>query len=197
MIIGYLRVSTGGQTVDSQRLAIYEAGYKPDHWYEINGSSTLPLQRRRVDELLEQLQTGDTLVVTELSRLGRSIGQIVTLVDALLHKKVRLHCLKEGIKLDGSGQMDMQTEVMCSLFGLFSSIERRLISERTKEGIARARQAGAKIGRPKGVGKSKLDEHKQDLKKWLELGLNPTAISKLLQVSRTAVTHYIKTRNIL
>lgn len=77
--------------------------------------------------MLERLQPGDTLVVTELSRLGRSIGQIVTLVDALLHKKVRLHCLKEGIKLDGSGQMDMQTEVMCSLFGLFSSFERRLI----------------------------------------------------------------------
>lgn len=197
MVIGYLRVSTGGQTTENQQLAIFKAGYNPDQWFEINGSATLPFQKRKIDELLDTTTAGDTIVVTELSRLGRSVGQIATIVDELLQKKVILHCLKENIRLDGSGKMDLQTETMTTLFSLFASIERRLISERTKEGIERARKAGSKIGRPNGMGKSKLDDRRQEIEEWAAKGISKASIAKLLGVGYSTVNYYMTTRGIL
>jgi len=194
MIIGYLRVSTGGQTVENQRLAIYDAGYKPDHWFEISASSRVPRQKRKIGELLDTLRENDTLVVTELSRLGRSTGQIAMLVDRLLNGKVKLHCLKENIRLDGSGKTNIQSKVMITMFSLFAEIERDLISERTREGIERARSEGKVLGRPKGIGRSKLDIHRADIEKWCSKGISVASISKLTGASWTTVNHYIKTR---
>ena len=195
MIIGYIRVSTGGQTVENQRLAIYEAGYRPDQWFEINASSRKSMEKRRISELLELVGPDDKIVVSELSRLSRSIGQTIMLIDAIQKTGVQLHCLKENIKLYG-GKRDIQSKVMTTMFALFAEIERDLISERTKEGIERARKAGSKIGRPKGLGKSKLDPHRSKIEEWIEKGLSKTAMAKLLDVNYTTIDHYIKTRNL-
>ena len=94
------------------------------------------------------LQRGDRLVVSELSRLGRSLGQIVAILDALAKAGVAFVAMKENIRIEG--QRDIQTKVMTTLFALFAEVERDLISGRTREGLAKARSSGRKLGRPKG-----------------------------------------------
>ena len=93
------------------------------------------------------LQRGDRLVVSELSRLGRSLGQIVAILDALAKAGVAFVAQKETIRVEG--KRDIQTKVMTTLFALFAEVERDLISERTREGLAKARASGRKLGRPK------------------------------------------------
>ena len=118
---------------------------------------------RRADE------RPDRLVVSELSRLGRSLGQIVTILDALAKAGVAFVALKENIRVDG--ERDIQTKVMTTLFALFAEVERDLISERTSEGLARAKSSGRKLGRPKGsLGVSRLDGKEDEIRHFLESG---------------------------
>ena len=140
--------------------------------------------------LLEQLREGDTLIVSELSRMGRSVGEIITIVDTLV---------KEGIRLNGfQSYEDIQTKVMITLFGLFSEIERKLISMRTREALAAAKAAGKKLGRPKGVlGKSRLDSRKEEIMQLLALGVPKTAIAKITGVDRATLYHFIKSRELV
>ena len=111
-----------------------------DEFISVEVSSRKGLKQRGVLDLLARLSTSDTLLVSELSRLGRSLSQIVFLVDQLVKKRVRFVAIKEGIEF--AGQTDLQTKVMVTLFGLFAEIERDLISQRTKEGLAAARAKG-------------------------------------------------------
>ncbi|MEX1352222.1 MAG: recombinase family protein, partial [Desulfobacterales bacterium] len=151
--------------------------------------------QRRIDELLERLKEGDCLIVAELSRLARSVGQIAVTVSTLIKKKVRLISIKENINLNG-GQ-DMQTKVMITMFSLFSEIERDLISERTKEGLKRARAEGKLLGRPMGtIGKSKLDGKEDEIKTFLKGGINKTNIARYLNVSWSTLENFIKTRKL-
>jgi len=197
--IGYIRVSTDKQTVDNQRLAIHEYCHRNrsqvDDWIEVNMSSRRTPAQRRIDELLERLKEGDCLIVAELSRLARSVGQIAVTVNTLIKKKVRLISIKENINLNG-GQ-DMQTKVMITMFSLFSEIERDLISERTKEGLKRARAEGKLLGRPIGtIGKSKLDGKEDEIKTFLKGGINKTNIARYLNVSWSTLENFIKTRKL-
>ena len=95
------------------------------------------------------------LLVNELSRLGRSVGQIIQIVDALIKKNIRFIAVKESIRLNG--KQDIQTKSMITMFALFAEIEMDLISERTRQGLIAAKEKGKLLGRPKGTGKSKLD----------------------------------------
>lgn len=197
--IGYIRVSTDRQTVDNQRLAIldycHRNQFQVDDWIDVNMSSRRTPAQRRIDELLERLKEGDRLIVTELSRLARSVGQIAVTVSTLLKKKVRFISIKESISLNG-GQ-DMQAKVMITMFSLFSEIERDLISERTKEGLKRARAEGKLLGRPKGtIGKSKLDGKEDEIKRFLKGGINKTNIARYFNVSWSTLENFIKTRKL-
>ncbi|MHB8109996.1 MAG: recombinase family protein [Syntrophorhabdaceae bacterium] len=196
---GYIRVSTDRQNTENQRLVILEhANAKRitiDEWIDTKTSSRRSTKERRIDELLDRLSEGDSLIVAELSRLGRSVGQIAILVDQLLKKKIRVICLKESITLNG--RHDLQTKVMITMFSLFAEIERDLISERTKEGLARARSEGKLLGRPKGTrGKSKLDGKEKEIKEFLEKGVNRANIARFYAVSFPTLENFIKTRNI-
>ena len=197
--IGYIRVSSDKQTVNNQRLAILDYGHKKDikvsDWIEVNMSSRRTPTQRRIDELLDRLHEGDTLIVSELSRLARSVGQIATIVATLIGNKVRFISIKESINLNG--RQDLQTKVMVTMFSLFSEIERDLISERTKEGLKRARAEGKLLGRPKGtLCKSKLDGKEKEIKKYLSLGVNKTNIARIFGVGWTTLNHFIKTREL-
>jgi len=192
--IGYLRVSTNGQTVENQRLAIYDAGYQPNEWYEVNASSRKSTGHRRIDELVAQLKPGDKVVVAELSRLGRSVGQIAILANDLIKAGAELHCLKEGIRLNGA--MDIQTKMMVTMFSLFAEIERDLISERTKEGLNRAVSEGKKLGRPTGNGKSKIDTRAGEVIAWAQQGVSTASIAKMLGVSWDAAAHWLESRGV-
>ena len=146
-------------------------------------------------DLLTILQPTDVLLVSELSRLGRSVGQIISIVEKLIVKSVRLVAIKEGIDLAGAA--DLQTKVMITLFSLFAEIERDLISERTKEGVMAARAKGKILGRPKGVlGKSRLDGKEEEIKLLLQKRGSKSAIARILEVPDPTLRHFIKTRRL-
>jgi len=198
-ILAYLRISTDKQELDTQRLAILEYAHKHKlkikKFIEVQTSSRSTFKERMLDELLANLTAGDTLIVSELSRLGRSLGQVIKIVDELVKKHVQLIAIKENTTLDG--KQTMQNKVTVALFGLFAEIERDLISERTKQGLLAARAKGKLLGRPKGtIGKSKLDGREEEIKKLLRLKVSQTSIAKIMEVSRPALLNFIKTRKL-
>ena len=131
----------------------------------------------------------------QLSRLGRSLGQIVAILDALAKAGVAFVALKENIRVEG--KRDIQTKVMTTLFALFAEVERDLISERTREGLAKARASGQKLGRPKGsLGVSRLDGKEDEIRHFLELGVSKTAIAKITGVSRPILYSFMSTRGL-
>jgi len=197
--IAYIRVSTEQQDFDKQRLSIFDYAdknkLKIDDFIQIQISSRKSLSERRIDELLEMLESEDTLIVSELSRLGRSLGQIVRIVDELTQKKVRLIAIKENIYINE--KQDMQTKIMITMFALFADIERDLISERTKKAMAVIKAQGKKVGRPKGsIGKSMLNGREEEIKKLLSKDISKAAIGRITGASRTTVRSFIKSRNL-
>lgn len=197
--IAYLRISTGLQDLAAQRLAILdyasEKRFHIDHFVEVQVSSRKGRDRRRIDEVLESLSAGDRLVVSELSRLGRSLGQVIQIIEDLVKRKIRFIAIKEKITFEG--KQDIQTKVMITLFGLFAEVERDLISERTKEGLASARKRGRLLGRPKGsLGRSKLDGKEHEIRLLLEKDVSKASIAKIVGASPTALRHFIKSRRL-
>jgi DNA invertase Pin-like site-specific DNA recombinase len=197
--VAHLRVSTGSQDVANQKLAVLEYArqkrFAIDQFVEVQVSTRKSPAQRRVEELLGTLREGDRLVVSELSRLGRSLGQVIQLVDELVKRKIHFTAIKEGIRFEG--KQDMPTKVMIALFGLFAEVERDLISERTKEGLAAARARGRLLGRPKGaLGRSKLDGKEAEIRLLLEKQVSKASIAKIVEVSRTALLYFIRTRKL-
>lgn len=198
--IAYLRVSTDKQDLDNQRLVILDYAHKHklkiDEFITIQASTKKTMKERKLDLLLEKLQAQDTLIVSELSRLGRSLGEIIRLVDVLLQRQNKFIAIKENIILT-NGHQDMQTKVMVTLFGLFAEIERDLISERTKQALAAAKAQGKLLGRPKGVlGKSRLDGKEEEIRKLLVKTVSKSSIAKIMDISRTALYGFIKSRKL-
>jgi DNA invertase Pin-like site-specific DNA recombinase len=197
--IAYLRISTGSQDLANQKLAVLDYArqkrFAIDRFIEAQVSSRKGRDQRRIEELLGTLAAGDRLVVSELSRLGRSLSQVIQIVDELVKQKVRFIAIKEAIRFEG--KQDMQTKVMIALFGLFAEVERDLISERTKEGLAAARARGRLLGRPKGsLGKSKLEGKEGEIRMLLEKEVSKASIAKIVGVSSTNLRHYIRTRKL-
>jgi len=197
--IAYLRVSTVGQDLDQQRLAILD--YAQKHRVTVNAfvetqrSSQQARQRAELMQMIEGLQPGDRLIVSELSRFGRSLGQILQIIDLLIQKEVRLVAIKEAIRFEG--KQNLQTKAMIALFGLFAEIERDLIAERTKEGLAAAKARGKRIGRPKGaLSKSKLDGKQDEIQSLLRKNVSKASIARIMDVSQTTLHHFIKTRKL-
>lgn len=199
--IGYLRVSTTEQDADNQKLEILEYARKNkitiDDFISISISSRRDTKARRIDELLERLQGGDMLIVAELSRLGRSVGQVATMVDELIKNKIKFIAIKENINLNGNGKKDLNATMSVGMFSVFAEIERQLISERTKAGLAAARAKGKLLGRPKGSkGKTKLDGKEDFIKNELKYRVAKSAIARKLAVSRGNLINFIETRKL-
>lgn len=200
--VAYLRVSKDTQDVNNQRLAILQFAQREriqvDGFMEVIVSSRKSVKERKIDMLLDQLFEGDTLIVSELSRIGRSVGEIITIVDTLVKKRISFFAVKEGIRLYGSQDCeDIQTKVMITLFGLFAEIERKLISMRTREALAAAKAAGKKLGRPKGIlGKSRLDNQREEIIRLLALSVPKTIIARITGVDRSTIYHFIKSRGL-
>ena len=193
--VAYLRVSTAQQDVRNQRLAILEYArkhdFRIDDFIEAIASGQASEKRRRLDELMHVLQRGDRLVVSELSRLGRSLGQI----DALAKTGVAFVAMKENIRIEG--KRDIQTKVMTTLFALFAEVERDLISERTREGLAKARASGQKLGRPKGsLGVSRLNGKEDDIRRFSSWAFPRPPSPSSTGVSRTTLYSFMSTRGI-
>ena len=197
-VVAYIRVSTIEQDLKNQRYEILQYADKENikvaEWVEIKISSRKSTKERLIDNLLNKLKEGDTLIVSELSRLGRSVGQIAMITSTLVDTGIRLISIKENMKLDGNP--DIQTKVMLTMFSLFAEIERDLISQRTKSGLHKARLEGKLIGRPKGLGKSKLNGKEGDIKTLLLKGVSVASIGKIYDCSWPCVSHFIKSRKL-
>src|SRR3954447_23861547 len=197
--VAYLRASTGSQDLANQKMAVLDYArqkrFTVDRFIEVQASSRKNPVQRGIEDLLGTLAAEDRLIVSELSRLGRSLGQVIRIVDELVKRKVRFVAIKEGIRFEG--KQDMQTKVMIALFGLFAEVERDLISQRTKEGLAAARAKGRLLGRPKGaLGTSKLDGKEGEIRKLLEKEVSKRSIAKIMDVSTTNLRHFIRTRKL-
>lgn len=197
--LAYLRVSTGGQDLGHQKLAILDYARQHritvDDIVEVHASTRRTAQRAHVLELITTLSPGDRLLVSELSRLGRSLGQILQIVEALVQQGVHLVAIKEAIHFEGT--QTLQSKALLALFGLFAEIERDLIAERTKEGLLAAQAKGKRLGRPKGVlGQSKLDGKEQEIQLLLRKRVSKASIARIVEVSPTTLQHFIQTRNL-
>jgi DNA invertase Pin-like site-specific DNA recombinase len=197
--VAYLRVSRDTQDLNHQKLAILEFAQKADlkvsQFIELTISSRRSPKDRQLPMLLQQLSPSDLLIVSELSRLGRSTGEIITMVDTLVKRQIHLVAIKEGIHL--SGEPDLSTKVMVTMFSLFAEMERELISLRTREALAAAKASGKRLGRPKGIlGRSKLDAVKSEVQRLLALSVPKTSIAKIMGVDRGTLYHFIKSRGL-
>jgi DNA invertase Pin-like site-specific DNA recombinase len=152
-------------------------------------SGMKPWRKRRLAEVVEGLRQGDVLIVPELSRLGRSLVEVLEVLNFLQAKDVAVYSVKEGFKLNGQ---DLPSKVMRTMLALFAEIERDLISARTKEGLAAARAKGAQLGRPKGPGKSRLDRYEPEIVALLKNGSRKNFIAKRYGVTPATLTHWLR-----
>ena len=198
MIYGYIRVSTDKQTTENQRFELlkYAAEKKLhiDRWIEETVSATRQLSHRKLGSLLTNMQEGDILLVTELSRLGRSLLEVMSILHTLMEKEVKVYTTKERYTLGNN----INSKVLAFAFSLSAEIERSMIASRTKEALARKKSEGARLGRPKGKLSSvtKLSGKDDLIREYLQRNIPQTVMARLLNVSRLTLRNYIITRKL-
>jgi len=200
--IAYIRASTTAQDIKHQRHEILEyahhQGIQIDQFIEITISSKKSSRKRRVEELQERLQPGDTLLVTELSRLGRSTGEVIILINQLVEYGVMVQIIKQNLHLAKNNQ-DITAKVMVTLLALFAEIERDFISHRTKEALASKKAQGVILGKPKGtIQDSMYDKDRERIQDLLSFGVPQTRIIEhhLKYGTTKSLSYYIKTREL-
>ena len=198
MIYGYIRVSTDKQTTENQRFEILkfadEKKLRVDRWIEETISATKHLSHRKLGRLLDAMQPDDMLIVTELSRLGRSLMEVMSILHTLMEKEVKVLTTKERYELGNN----ISSKVLAFAFSLSAEIERSMISSRTKEALARKRSEGKRLGRPKGRLSSvtKLTGKDDLIREYLDKKIPQSVIARLLNVHRLTVRNYIRTRKL-
>ncbi len=194
MIYGYIRVSTDRQTVENQRYEINQFCEKNemivDRWIEETVSGTKEVKNRKLGKLLKKMKAGDILICSELSRLGRSLLMIMAVLNECMNRDIQVWTIKDNYRL-GS---DISSKVLAFAFGLSAEIERNLISQRTKEALARKRAEGVVLGRPKGSksSKVKLSGQEKKIMELLDKNVSYSAIGRILGVHRLTVSTFVK-----
>ena len=198
MIIAYIRCSTQKQQTSHQRHEIQEYADKNglviDRWVEETISSRKSLKKRKLGALLEELQENDVLIATEISRLGRSLLEVMGILETCLSKNCQVITIKENYHLGN----DLQSQVLAFAFGLASQIERDLISQRTKCSLASKKEQGIKLGRPVGATSKrlKLNKNLKQIKDLLAKGVSKNQISKMMDVQYMTLSRFIKRMNL-
>lgn len=180
--IGYIRVSTDQQDLQNQQHSILNYANKTSlgkvEFIEVKISSRKKDEDRKIDELFKNLQSGDHLVVSELSRIGRSVVNVVTIINQLIAHGVNIHILKEQLFIKPNEQNPF-TDFQINIFSAFAQLERDLISKRTKEALQARKAKGIKLGKPKGTIQGSIyDKDKEKIKELHSLGVTLTNISK-------------------
>lgn len=189
MIYGYIRVSTDKQTVENQRFEILKFcsknSIKVDKWIEETISGTLSPEKRELGQLLTNIKEDDLIICSELSRLGRSLFMIMSILNLIMQKGARIWTVKDNYRLGD----DIQSKVLAFAFGLSAEIERNLISQRTREALALKKSQNIKLGRPLGSSNKKhlLDGIEFQISTMHKWGMSMNHISKFLGVSRNSI----------
>lgn len=198
MIFAYIRVSTDQQTVENQRFEILKfADQKKIHvgeWIEETISGTKKYQDRKLGKLLQSLKKEDILIVSELSRLGRNLMEVMSILHDCMEREIKVYAIKEGYELGNN----INSKVLAFAFGLSAEIERNLISQRTKEALARIKSEGKTLGRPRGSlsTQTKLTGKEEEIKELLNKKVSVSTIGRILGVHRLTVDSFIKTRKL-
>lgn len=191
----YLRVSTNTQDCDKFQSEILK--YANDHrlgnvsWVEETVSGKVDWKKRNLGSLIAGMKSGDILIVPELSRLGRSIAMIYEIVSTCQTKGIEIHALKQNLVIKGKSS-DITTTVMLSTFSLAAELERNFISIRTREALEAKRQTGVRLGRPCGVGKSKLDKYADEIYAFRSNGSTLTWIAKKYNTTPITVSRWLE-----
>jgi len=194
MVYGYIRVSTDKQTVENQRFEITsfceQNGMAVNRWIEETISGTMSADKRKLGNLLGHLKKDDILISSELSRLGRNLLMIMSILNVCMEKEVQVWTIKDNYRLG----RDINSKVLAFAFGLSAEIERTLISQRTKEALARIKSEGARLGRPYGSKSKelKLTGKNVHLRKLLEQKISKIKIAKKLGVHRSTLGRYLR-----
>ena len=192
MIYAYIRVSTNHQLLANQRYEIsaYAAQnkIKISKWIEETVSSRTDMEERKLSTILQQLKKGDILIASELSRFGRNLLQVMSILHECMDKNCQVWTIKENYKLG----VDIQSKVLAFAFGLSAEIERQLISQRTRESLGRVRSEGRKLGRPYGSTSSQLDVSKRRIAYLIRIGVSKAEIARIYGVHWTTMSRFIK-----
>lgn len=195
MIYGYIRVSSDKQTVENQRYEIEQFcivnNIHVDGWIEETISGTKQPTERRLGKLLRRVRRGDIIICSELSRLGRSLFMIMEILSFCMRRECRVWTIKDNYRLGD----DIQSKVLAFAFGLSAEIERNLISQRTKEALARLKAEGRVLGRPLGqrqpVEKLRLHRHETYIRHAMAAGASKRSIARHLHCSRNTLVRYL------
>ncbi len=199
MIFGYIRVSTDKQDCENQKIGIeqkaHQLGVKIDKYVEDAGvSGTVKARNRNLGKIIKIAKEGDLIITSELSRFGRSTVDVLDTCDILAQKRVNVWFVKQNLGLDQSPMGKM----MLAILSAFAEMERDLISLRTKEALARRKQEGKSLGRPKGAcnKKSKMEGKEKIIQKLLQQKAPKYKIAKKLNISKPTLNKYIKIYNL-
>ena len=202
-VVGYIRVSSDKQDLEKQQHLLWQYAHAHqlliDEFVRVEISSQKSLRDRRIEELLSMLEAGDTLLVAELSRLGRNMLETLNLIDELIQREVQLIFVRQPeLSTDGP-----HGQLLLAIYGHFAQTEREYISMRTKQGLAAARAQGKVLGRPKGSKNKErvLDPFKSEILGYLKKGINIASIMKLINphlaqpVTYNTFRYYVRTED--
>lgn len=197
MIYGYIRISSDKQTTENQAFEIYRFSKKNnihiDKWIKETISSTKDLDKRKLGHLLKHLKKGDILIASELSRLGRNLLQVMSILHYCLDREAQVWTIKDNYRLG----TDIQSKVLAFAFGLSAEIERNLISQRTKEALLRLKSEGKTLGRPRSKNKRlKLEGQEAKIRLLMEKRVPKVRICRIIGVSEPTLYRYMYLNNI-
>lgn len=189
--VAYLRVSTDEQDLKKNKADILHLANEKNlgrvQWVEETVSGQVSWKKRKIAQVLESLQADDNLLVSELSRLGRSMLECMEILSIATEKKIHLYAVKGNWQLDGS----IQSKIIAMAFSMAAEIERDLLSQRTKEALAARKRAGVKLGRPRGIGKSKLDLYRPEIEALLANGSTQKYIASRYHTTEANLSRWI------
>ena len=192
----YLRISTIDQNIEKNKLDILKLAndYKLGNveFIEETISGRISWKKRKLFDLINSLKKNDVVIVSELSRLGRSMLEIMEIISIISDKKVSLYSVKGDWKLDNS----IQSKIVAMVFAMAAEIERELISSRTKEALRVKKANGVKLGRPKGPGKSKLDKYKPEIEALLNNGATQKFIANRYNTTEANLYRWLLKHNL-
>src|SRR5215510_11594063 len=190
--IGYLRVSTGEQELEKNKADILQLANQEDlgrvQFVEEKVSGKVAWRQRLIAELLDSLQTKDNVIVSELSRLGRSMLECMEILSIATQKGISVYAVKGNWHLDHS----IQSKIMAMAFSMAAEIERELISQRTTEALRFRKAQGMKLGRPRGPGKSKLDAYRPEIERLLANGATQRFVARRYQTTEANLHNWLK-----